>query len=48
VWLDGLGQLKNPVTSNKKKNKQTPWPLVCKRTMLTERQPLVGEINANF
>jgi hypothetical protein len=24
-------------------NKQTPWPLVCKRTILTERPPLVGE-----
>jgi hypothetical protein len=25
-------------------NKQTLWPLVHKRTILTERQPLVGEI----
>jgi hypothetical protein len=24
--------------------KQTPWPLVCKRTIPTERPPLVGEI----
>jgi hypothetical protein len=25
-------------------NKQTPWPLVRKRTIPTERPPLVGEI----
>jgi hypothetical protein len=24
--------------------KQTPWPLVCKQTIPTERLPLVGEI----
>jgi hypothetical protein len=27
----------------KRKNKQTPWPLVGKGTLPTERQPLVGE-----
>jgi hypothetical protein len=27
-----------------KANKQTPWPLVRKRTILTDRLPLVGEI----
>jgi hypothetical protein len=26
------------------KNKQTPWPLVRKRTIPTERRPLVDEI----
>jgi hypothetical protein len=26
------------------KQKQTPWPLVCKRTIPTEQPPLVGEI----
>jgi hypothetical protein len=26
----------------------TPWPLVRKRTILTERPPLVGEVSANF
>jgi hypothetical protein len=30
------------------KNKQTPWPVVRKRTIPTERPPLVGEVNANF
>jgi hypothetical protein len=25
-------------------NKQTPWPLASKRTILTERRPLVDEI----
>jgi hypothetical protein len=28
----------------KKKNKQTPWPLVRERTIPTERPPLVDEI----
>jgi hypothetical protein len=27
---------------------QTPWLLVRKRTIPTERTPLVGEVNANF
>jgi hypothetical protein len=26
----------------------TPWLLVCKQTIPTERPPLVGEVNANF
>jgi hypothetical protein len=26
----------------------TPWPLVRKRTIPTERPPLVGEVSANF
>jgi hypothetical protein len=26
----------------------TPWPLVRKRTIWTERPPLVGEVSANF
>jgi hypothetical protein len=29
---------------NERTNKQTPWPLVRKRTIPTERPPLVGEI----
>jgi hypothetical protein len=28
--------------------KKTPWPLVRKRTIPTERPPLVGEVSANF
>jgi hypothetical protein len=27
---------------------KTPWPLVRKRTIPTERPPLVGEVSANF
>jgi hypothetical protein len=27
-----------------KQTKQTPWPLVCERTIPTERTPLVDEI----
>jgi hypothetical protein len=27
---------------------KTPWLLVCKRTIPTERPPLVGEVSANF
>jgi hypothetical protein len=26
----------------------TPWPLVRKRTIQTDRPPLVGEVSANF
>jgi hypothetical protein len=33
------------LTENKK---QTPWPLFRKRTVPTERPPLVGEVSANF
>jgi hypothetical protein len=28
--------------------KKTPWPVVRKQTIVTERLPLVGEISANF
>jgi hypothetical protein len=31
-----------------KKQKQTPWPVVRKRTIPTERPLLVGEVSANF
>jgi hypothetical protein len=31
-------------SSNYKQTKQTPWPLVCKQTIPTERPPLVDEI----
>jgi hypothetical protein len=31
-----------------KTTKQTPWPLVRKRTIPTERPPLVGEVSVNF
>jgi hypothetical protein len=35
--------------NQKKKNKkQIPWLLVRKRTIATERPPLVGEVSANF
>jgi hypothetical protein len=29
-------------------HKKTPWPLVRKQTMPTERPQLVGEVKANF
>jgi hypothetical protein len=32
----------------KKKTKKTPCPLVRKRTIPTERPPIVGEVSANF
>jgi hypothetical protein len=32
------------VKTHKQTNKQTPWPLVYKRTVPTERPPLVDEI----
>jgi hypothetical protein len=37
-----MGGNKKILTTNK--TKQTLWPLVRKRTILTERLPLVGEI----
>jgi hypothetical protein len=30
------------------KQKETPWFLICTRTISIERPPLVGEFNANF
>jgi hypothetical protein len=30
------------------KEKRTPWPVVRKRTIPTERPPLVDEVSANF
>jgi hypothetical protein len=33
--------------SNKTKQKQSPWPVVRKRTIPTELPPLVGEVSAN-
>jgi hypothetical protein len=38
----GLGHSRYIATATT--NKQTPWPLVRKRTIPTERPPLVGEI----
>jgi hypothetical protein len=35
-------------TADKQQNKQTPWSLVRKRTIPTERQPLVTKFSANF
>jgi hypothetical protein len=32
----------------KKTKKKTPVAVVCKRTIPTERPPLVGEVSANF
>jgi hypothetical protein len=32
----------------KLQEKKTPWLLVRKRTIPTERPPLVGEVSANF
>jgi hypothetical protein len=37
--------LLNPSMTNEK---QTPWPVVHKRTKPTERPPLVGEVSAKF
>jgi hypothetical protein len=31
-------------STDKRTNKQTPWPLVRKRTIPTERPPLVDDI----
>jgi hypothetical protein len=28
--------------------KKSPWPVVHKRTIQTERPPLLGEVSANF
>jgi hypothetical protein len=36
------------LTHTVKNLKKTPWPLVRKRTIPTERPPLVGEVSANF
>jgi hypothetical protein len=30
------------------KQNQTSWPVVCKRTILIERPPFVGEVSAHF
>jgi hypothetical protein len=32
----------------KQKQQRTPWILVHKRTIPSERPPLVGEVSANF
>jgi hypothetical protein len=32
----------------KQKQKKNPWPLDRKRTISTERPPLVDEVSANF
>jgi hypothetical protein len=37
-WKEGEGQ------KQKQQQQQTPWPLVRKRTVPTERPPLVDEI----
>jgi hypothetical protein len=37
-------RIKHVYITNKQTNKQTPWPLVCKRTVPTEPPPLVDEI----
>jgi hypothetical protein len=44
--LDFSTQRKLP--SSYKTDKQIPLPLVRKRTIPTERLPLVGEVSANF
>jgi hypothetical protein len=40
----GVTTLLTTYVYNKQTNKQTPWPLARKRTILTERPPLVDEI----
>jgi hypothetical protein len=37
-----------PVNAHKETNKQTPWLVVRKRTIPTERSPFVGEVSVNF
>jgi hypothetical protein len=44
-----VGALQQKVTLIKMyTNKKTPWPVVRKRTIPTERPSLVGEVSANF
>jgi hypothetical protein len=45
AWLSPIYDMQ--IAENYKK-KKTPWPLVHKRTIPTERPPLVGEVSANF
>jgi hypothetical protein len=46
-------QISHPILNAEKRihlylKKKTPWLLVLKRTIPTERPPLVGEVSANF
>jgi hypothetical protein len=45
MWVITLQQAECPVYFG---NGQTPWLVVRKRTIPTERPPLVGEISAKF
>jgi hypothetical protein len=40
--------MKAAVIYEKQTNKQTPWLLVRRQTIPTERSPIVGEDSANF
>jgi hypothetical protein len=46
IGTANIGNLQNPwqLIELHVKKKQTPWPLVRKPTIPTERSPLVGEI----
>jgi hypothetical protein len=46
LWV--IGDLLSIKWTGKTKQKTTPWPVVRKRTIQTERPPLVGEVSANF
>jgi hypothetical protein len=44
----GWRKLHNEEPHNLYPSKKNPWLLVRKRTIPTERPPLVGEVSANF
>jgi hypothetical protein len=45
VWPSGfIHPMRKIIFGNNVPKKQTPWPLVRERTILTERPPLVDEI----
>jgi hypothetical protein len=45
---ESLKSFRGVLILSKTKQKQTPWPLVCKRTILTEGPPHASEVSANF
>jgi hypothetical protein len=46
--LESKHKQKKETMNMNKQLKKTPWPLVRKRTIAIERQPLVREVSANF
>jgi hypothetical protein len=49
-WSAFVNPIMNVLLSQEEGNVlvKTPWPLVRKRTIRTERPPHVGEVSANF